>query len=221
MVWINQTHLLSLQKHSFQNKVPPYLYGKGVGGYVFRTGKITATANYWSDHRFEHEETYDAMAKQSGAIAIMAGPVYLRDRIEALLLVSKVQLYEWQPQEVQILEQFISLLALAIHNSQLYEFLELNRYELERYSRQLNSHRDTMDTVLNTLKMATRELNQPLTTLQIELELINQLEVMPNMETFERMREALSQVAFWAGKYQSLHSLVKPGSKDAPPPPVA
>ena len=140
------------QEYNFNDHNSAVFDGKGLSGRAFRTGQIASSNDYWHDPTIDHDPDIDAEVTERGIKALMLVPITRQGQVVGLLGLHKVEVYQWQPQDVERAEELATLAALAIHNSHIYAQMsalnqDLNDCNLEwealqRFNQQLRGLTD-------------------------------------------------------------------------------
>lgn len=107
--------------------------GEGVGGRVLLTGCPVRTDNCADD---PHLGT-DGLSREVGAVAAMAVPIRIHERVEGLLLVANRSPRPFTDRDEESLRRLAAHAATAIQNAQLFEQVRAGRGRLETLSRRL------------------------------------------------------------------------------------
>ena len=105
--------------------------GHGLGGLVAQTATPYATADYFADSRFKHQEHIDEAVTEEGLVAILGVPLRLGQRVIGVLMAANRSARPFHQEEVSLLASLAAHAAIAIDNARL---LQETRNALEELS---------------------------------------------------------------------------------------
>jgi GAF domain-containing protein len=181
-VYISNSSRVIVQDYSLVYQ--EHLAGKGLGGWAYRERRTVSCENYWSAPLIEHEQEVDRRANLAIAVAGIATPVFLDDELEALIGVAKNHPHEWKPDEIAKIEQIADIVSMLIQ----YQKLQDQKLILTKEKEQLS-------TLLEFSQEFSNEISQPLTILQLELDLIDTFNQPATEYEIEVMRRAVTQIS--------------------------
>ncbi|NUT43029.1 MAG: GAF domain-containing protein [Thermoactinospora sp.] len=128
---------------AFQNlRLAP---GAGLGGLVAQTARPYATADYFADPRFQHQNHIDTAVHEEGLVAILGVPLKLGQRVIGVLFAANRSARPFLQEEVALLTSLAAHAAVAIDNARLLQETRNALEELSSTHRSLREHGDAVE----------------------------------------------------------------------------
>ncbi len=118
--------------------------GGGLGGLVAQQGVPIASADYFTDHRFQHLGTIDSAVHAEGLVSILGVPLKLGAQVIGVLFAADRRRRAFSRDEVALLSSLAAHAAVALDNARLLAETRAALISLERANAALREHsRDT------------------------------------------------------------------------------
>ncbi|GGK70182.1 helix-turn-helix domain-containing protein [Ornithinimicrobium pekingense] len=112
-------------------------FGEGLGGLVAQTARPYATADYFSDDRFNHTGTIDSAVGSEELTAILGVPLLLGRTVIGVLYAANHDARPFSREDVDLLTSFAAHAAVALDNARRIEQTDAALAELEQTGRLL------------------------------------------------------------------------------------
>lgn len=109
----------------------------GVAGHVYRTRMPFATAHYFDDPRFAHDDTIDATLREEGLHSLVAVPLVSDEAVIGILIVGDRYSRSYASWELATLSTLAAHATIAVRNAQTYEITRQAVCEAEESNRRL------------------------------------------------------------------------------------
>jgi GAF domain-containing protein len=117
-------------------------YGIGLGGIVAKTGASFVSDDYLADGRLNHLPEVDSTMRREGIRAVIASPMVVRGRVVGALYTADREPRRYSTDEVEIMEAFASLAAVALENARLFEERAASLQSMEQAYESLSNRND-------------------------------------------------------------------------------
>ncbi|HEX2913877.1 MAG TPA: GAF domain-containing protein [Chloroflexia bacterium] len=171
---------------------------EGLTGLAFQTNETVTTSDYLVDTAFKHSEALDEYIRQAGTVASMVTPVKFNDCVVGLLEVARTKPYDWTTVDKKLSSEIAVLVALGVHNSQQMDQLQTQVAQNDL----LRKQRDQLANMLRLARETLHEISQPLTVLQMEMELITDLGEVPTPSLLNDLQTAVDKLMETVRGYQ-------------------
>ncbi len=165
---------------------PRIKMGQGFSGRVAQSGQSVLVEDLSLLLEHDPKVTTDPNPLWRSAIFV---PLSIYNEVVGIVCLCSLEPKQFSPDQVRFLEMMAGQIALTVQQNSL---LEMQR------------ERDQLAAVLTMARTAAHELNQHLTILQVELDLLNISYASPSVEVIESMREAVEQMTQRVRQYQKI-----------------